>query len=255
MTESADTALIMDEVISGLRIAPGGAQQYFGVKADIATYGKIIGGGMPIGVIAGKAKYMDGFDGGFWQYGDESRPEVGMTYFAGTFCRHPVAMAAAKRILEFIQAEGEPLYERINGLANDMAKKLNDLFRTLDAPMFLANFGSLFKVQFKQESPFSEMVFAHLRRKGYFIWDHRPCLLTIQHTQEHIDGFVRAFRETIIELQSQGLLSGDGFLQSAKMPQEQYADARHGKDRLGVPGMFVADPMNPGRYIHVGATV
>ena len=259
ITESADTALIMDEVISGLRIAPGGAQQYFGVKADIATYGKIIGGGMPIGVIAGKAKYMDGFDGGFWQYGDDSRPEAGITYFAGTFCRHPVAMAAAKRILEHIQAEGEPMYQRINGLANSMAQQLNDLFRSLDAPMFLANFGSLFKVQFQHESPFSEMVFAHLRRKGYFIWDHRPCLLTVQHTQEHINGFVQAFRETIIELQSQGLLSGDGYQQSVnESPNprtEHNPNARPGKDRLGTPALFVADTMNPGRYLEVGARV
>ncbi len=190
MTESVDTALIMDEVITGLRIAPGGAQQYFGIQADIATYGKVVGGGMPIGVIAGKAKYMDGFDGGFWQYGDDSRPEAGMTYFAGTFCRHPVTMAAAKRILQFIQAEGEPMYTRLNALANNMAQQLNDMFRSLDAPMYLANFGSLFKVQFQQESPFSELVFAGLRHKGYFIWDHRPCLLTIQHTQQHLDGFV-----------------------------------------------------------------
>lgn len=259
ITENADTALIMDEVISGLRIAPGGAQQYFGVQADIATYGKVVGGGMPIGVIAGKAKYMDGFDGGYWQYGDDSRPEAGMTYFAGTFCRHPVTMAAAKRILEFIKAEGEPLYERINRLANNMAQQLNDLFQSLDAPMFLANFGSLFKVQFHKESPFSELVFAHLRRKGFFIWDHRPCLLTIQHTQEHIDSFVKAFQETILELQRLGLMSGEGFLRNPASNdatlQQKPEDARQGKDRDGKPAWFIADPMNPGRFLEVGTQV
>ncbi len=245
ITEPVDTALIMDEVISGLRIAPGGAQQYFGVKADIATYGKVVGGGMPIGVIAGKAKYMDGFDGGFWQYGDDSRPEAGMTYFAGTFCRHPVAMAAAKRILETIQAEGEPMYARLNSLADNMAQQLNELFQALDAPMFLANFGSLFKVQFRHESPFSELVFAHLRHRGYFIWDHRPCLLTIQHTQEHLDGFVKAFRETIILLQSQGLLSGEGYKTCGNSSEGNCPEkARPGKDKLGRPGFFVADPSN-----------
>ena len=259
MTESVDTALIMDEVITGLRIAPGGAQQFFGVQADIATYGKVVGGGMPIGVIAGKAKYMDGFDGGYWQYGDDSRPEAGMTYFAGTFCRHPVTLAAAKRILQFIQAEGEPMYARLNALANNMAQELNDVFRSLDAPMFLANFGSLFKVQFQQESPFSELVFARLRHKGYFIWDHRPCLLTIQHTEQHLAGFVSAFRETILELQSHGLLAGEGYKQQGSQVTSSatvvHPEARPGKDRQGNPGYFVADALNPGRFLQVGARV
>ncbi len=195
---------------------------------------------MPIGVIAGKAKYMDGFDGGFWQYGDDSRPEAGMTYFAGTFCRHPVTMAAAKRILQFIQAEGEPMYTRLNALANNMAQQLNDMFRSLDAPMYLANFGSLFKVQFQQESPFSELVFARLRHKGYFIWDHRPCLLTIQHTQQHLDGFVSAFRETILDLQSQGLLAGEGYKQLSNRSDSsvtaEYPDARQAKIARAIPG-------------------
>lgn len=151
------------------------------------------------------------------------------------------------------------MYARINSLANGMAEQLNDLFRSLEAPMILANFGSLFKVQFQQESPFSELVFAHLRRRGYFIWDHRPCLLTIQHTQEHIDGFVKAFRETIIELQSQGLLSGEGFKKhgqpSLNTILQDHPEARPGKDRSGNPGIFIADPMNPGRFLQVGVSV
>ena len=85
---------------------PGGAQALFGVKADLATYGKVIGGGFPIGVIAGKREYMDALDGGFWQYGDDSVPTVGVTYFAGTFVRHPLALAAAKAVLEHLKAKG-----------------------------------------------------------------------------------------------------------------------------------------------------
>ncbi len=61
----------------------------------MATYGKVIGGGMPFGLITGKADYLDAFDGGQWQYGDDSFPEVGVTFFAGTFVRHPLALAAA----------------------------------------------------------------------------------------------------------------------------------------------------------------
>ena len=72
-----------------------------GVAAS-ATYGKILGGGLPIGAIAGKRAFMDALDGGMWQYGDASVPEVGVTYFAGTFVRHPLALAAAKAALEFV---------------------------------------------------------------------------------------------------------------------------------------------------------
>ena len=151
------------------------------------------------------------------------------------------------------------MYERINRLANNMVQQLNDLFKTLNAPMTLANFGSLFKVQFHQESPFSELLFARLRNKGYFIWDHRPCLLTIQHTQEHIDGFVQAFRESIIELQRQGFLSGDGHLQSGNESVNSQSptnpNARLGKDRQGKPAWFIPDSMNPGRFLEVGAQV
>ena len=103
ITKNSNTVLIFDEVITGFRMHPGGAQAMFGVKADIGTYGKVIGGGMPIGAIAGVKLYMDALDGGFWQYGDASQPEAGVTYFAGTFVRHPLALAAAHASLVYMK--------------------------------------------------------------------------------------------------------------------------------------------------------
>jgi glutamate-1-semialdehyde 2,1-aminomutase len=76
LTTEAGIALIFDEMVSGFRIHPGGAQAWFGIEADLATYGKVVGGGMPIGVIAGKAAYMDAIDGGMWNYGDDSYPQA-----------------------------------------------------------------------------------------------------------------------------------------------------------------------------------
>ena len=95
ITAAAGTALIFDEVITGFRLLPGGAQAWFDITADLATYGKVVGGGLPIGVIAGQDRFMDALDGGSWNYGDASFPEAGVTYFAGTFVRHPLALAAA----------------------------------------------------------------------------------------------------------------------------------------------------------------
>ena len=76
---------------------PGGMQELFGIRADLATYGKVIGGGLPIGILAGKSRFMDALDGGQWRYGDDLYPAVAPTFFAGTFVRHPLTLAAAPR--------------------------------------------------------------------------------------------------------------------------------------------------------------
>lgn len=72
ITQQSGTALIMDEIITGFRIGLGGAQEWFDIQADLVTYGKIIGGGQPLGIVAGKAEFMNTIDGGTWQYGDDS---------------------------------------------------------------------------------------------------------------------------------------------------------------------------------------
>ena len=75
ITADADVAFVMDEIVTGFRTHPGGMQAVTGIRADLATYGKVIGGGLPIGILAGKAKFMDALDGGQWSFGDDSVPE------------------------------------------------------------------------------------------------------------------------------------------------------------------------------------
>src|SRR4029077_8705565 len=82
ITQRSGTALIFDEIVTGFRVHQSGCQGLFGIRADLATYGKVLGGGMPIGVLAGNLKFMDALDGGMWQFGDTSCPEVGVTFFA-----------------------------------------------------------------------------------------------------------------------------------------------------------------------------
>jgi glutamate-1-semialdehyde aminotransferase/acyl carrier protein len=86
ITNRYDIAMVMDEVISGFRAAPGGAQEYFGIQGDMATYGKVLGGGLPIGALAGKSRFMNALDGGTWRYEDASSPEADMTFFCGNLC-------------------------------------------------------------------------------------------------------------------------------------------------------------------------
>src|SRR5690606_377144 len=96
ITTKSGIVLVFDEVITGFRMHLHGMQHVWGIKADLATYGKVVGGGTSIGVIAGKSTFMDALDGGYWTYSDGSVPEVGVTYFAGTFVRHPLTLAATK---------------------------------------------------------------------------------------------------------------------------------------------------------------
>ena len=257
MTKNEPTALIFDEVITGLRIGLGGAQEHFGVRADLASYGKVVGGGMPIGVVAGKAEYMAGLDGGYWQYGDDSRPEAGMTYFAGTFVRHPLTLAASRAIMQHLKEGGQSMYDRLNGLSQYLADEMNKVFKELDAPLFLAHFGSLFKIQFHQELVYSELFFAGLRRRGMHIWDHRPCLLTLAHEESHVDELARATFDTIVECQRYGFMPGEGYQNvSTEMDENRppQKGAKIGNDKNGKPGWFVPDALNPGQFIQVGMT-
>ena len=255
LTEKEPTALIFDEVITGLRMGLGGAQEHFGVRADLASYGKVVGGGMPIGVVAGKAEYMGGLDGGYWEYGDDSRPEAGMTYFAGTFVRHPLTLAASKAIMLHLQEGGQPMYDRLNDLSQYLADEMNKVFQELGAPLSLAHFGSLFKIQFEQELVYSELFFAGLRRRGMHIWDHRPCLLTLAHEHSHVDELAKATFDTVVECQRYGFMPGEGYknvsteIDESRPPQK---GAQIGKDNNGKPGWFVPDAMNPGQFIQVG---
>src|SRR5262249_18287205 len=114
LTARTGVPLIFDEMITGFRIHPGGAQAHFGVEADIPTYGKLIGGGMPLGVVACRGGFLDRIDGGAWRYGDDSLPSVERTFYAGTFCKHPLAMAAARAVLAELVARGPALQEELN---------------------------------------------------------------------------------------------------------------------------------------------
>ena len=206
LTRERDIALIFDEVITGFRIAPGGAQEYFGVKADLATYGKVVGGGMPIGVLAGSAAYMDVLDGGFWQYGDESSPPTGVTFFAGTFVRHPLAMAAAHAVLTHLKAAGPSLQERANQVTARFVDRANDFFRGMQLPMQLQKFSTTFYYDFHSDLKYASLLFYYLRDRGVHIWEGRVGHLSIAHTDEDMDFVLKALKESVEEMQVGGFL-------------------------------------------------
>lgn len=201
ITREAGIALIFDEMITGFRIHPGGAQAWFGIEADIATYGKIVGGGMPIGVIAGKATYMDGVDGGMWQYGDASYPQAETTFLAGTFCKHPLALAAAYAVLEELQARGPSLQEELNRRTATLAAALNTFFAEENLPIQVVYFGSLFRFAFTGNM---DLLFYHLLEKGIYIWEGRNCFLSTAHTDDDMAYLIQAVKESIAEMRAGG---------------------------------------------------
>jgi amino acid adenylation domain-containing protein len=256
ITRQSETVLIFDEVISGFRMHPGGAQALFGIKADLGTYGKVIGGGMPIGAIAGISKYIDALDGGNWQYGDDSTPEAGVTYFAGTFVRHPLALAAGKATLLYMKEQGPALQEDLNARTKQLADALNTICEQNGIPVYIPYFGSLWKIKFKYELAYGELLFTLMRLKGIHIWDLFPCFLTASHTDEEVDQIISKFGESVAEL------IASGFMPSEKVQQTNVSQnglpavpptpgAKLGRDKDGNPGWFINDENNPGKYLQV----
>ncbi|MFQ4145499.1 aspartate aminotransferase family protein [Chlorogloeopsis sp. ULAP02] len=213
ITKESGIALIFDEILTGFRIHLGGAQAWFGIEADIATYGKIVGGGLPIGIIAGKATYMDRIDGGMWSYGDASFPEVETTFFAGTYCKHPLAMAAARAMLNYLKSQGNALQEKLNGRTSQFVETLNTYCQEDGVPIRLVNCGSMFNYSSVGNSSASsdsssenmDLIFYHLLNRGVFILPSGG-LLSTAHTNEDIEYIIQAVKDSVKELRESGFL-------------------------------------------------
>ncbi len=232
ITETAETPLIFDEVITGFRCHPGGAQAYFGIRADLATYGKIIGGGMPFGFVAGKAELMDAFDGGAWQYGDDSFPPSGVTFFAGTFVRHPLAMAAAKAMLLHLRQQGPELQAGLGRRTDRMLGELNSYFQTHNVPLHLEHFTSVWYPHFGSEVKYGSLLYFHLREKGLHIWEGRPCFLSAAHTEEDEHFIIRAFKLSVAEMQHGGFLSGTSDTECVEEARRRRSESTLGVETL-----------------------
>ncbi len=210
ITEQAEIALIIDEVVTGFRLAPGGVQEVFGVRADLATYGKVIGGGYPIGVLSGKAKFMDALDGGAWQYGDASIPEVGVTFFAGTFVRHPQALAAARAVLNHLKAAGPQLQLDLNRKTAELATRLDNFFVERGVPSRIHHFASWFYFTFHGDARLGSLLYYAMREKGVHIQEGYPCFLTTAHSDEDLERVEAVFCETVEEMQRSNALPSHG---------------------------------------------
>ncbi|HEY8682857.1 MAG TPA: aminotransferase class III-fold pyridoxal phosphate-dependent enzyme, partial [Rhodanobacter sp.] len=207
LCDAGGCALIFDEVITGFRLAPGGAQEFYGVRADIGTYGKIIGGGLPFAAIAGASRWMDALDGGHWQFGDDSYPEAGVTYFAGTFVRHPLALAAARAALIHVRDQGPQLQAKLNARTEAMVARLNALFDARHAPLTAISAGSLWRVRADEDQPCASLFWYGLRHEGLHVYEQFNCFLSTAHGDAEVNRIVVAVTATVDALMAAGLLT------------------------------------------------
>ncbi|HVZ09272.1 aminotransferase class III-fold pyridoxal phosphate-dependent enzyme [Rhodopila sp.] len=151
-------ALIFDEVFMGFRLAPGGAQAYFGVRADMVTYGKTLGGGLPVGVLCGKAALMKRFR--------DDKP-VDICFARGTFNSHPYVMGAMQVFLERLQTEAvQDLYRDLDTIWNARARGLNERLAAEALPVRVENISTVWTVCYTRPSRYNWMLQYYLRAEG-----------------------------------------------------------------------------------------
>src|SRR5262249_33492203 len=153
--------LILDEIFVGFRIARRGAQEYFGVSADIVTYGKTIGGGLPIGVLCGRSRYMKRFR--------DDHPSD-FCFARGTFNSHPYVMGAMH---EFFRRVNEPdvqaSYEGLDERWNARAATLNASLESAGLLVRVANLVSIWTVCYTTPSRYNWMFQYYLRAEGLYL--------------------------------------------------------------------------------------
>jgi len=150
--------LIFDEVFVGFRLAERGAQDYFGVRADLVTYGKTLGGGLPIGVVCGRKDLMK-------RYSEDHPADV--CFARGTFNSHPYVMATMNEFLRHLQTQDvQALYRELDGTWNARAQQLNERLRAEALPVQVANMSSIWTVFYTQPSRYNWMLQYYLRAEG-----------------------------------------------------------------------------------------
>jgi len=194
-TEEYGIVLIFDEVVTGFRIALGGAQEYYGVKPDMATLGKVLGGGFPIAVFGGKKEIM------------ENLAPIGKVYQAGTFSGNPVSVAAGYSVLKLLSKERERVYPKLERNCERLVKALKDLVSDYGLKAQVNGLASMFQIFFTA-TPVNDYAtvktseiqkfnsyFKNLLKKGVFIppSQFETCFLSTAHSEEDINATLTAF--------------------------------------------------------------
>lgn len=197
----------IDEVITGFRVAYGGAQQRFGVKPDIATYGKVLGGGLPVGGITGRADLMNCFTG--------LAAECGV-FSGGTFSGNPLTMEAGRAMVTHLRDHPE-IYQRIDAMGDRLAAAINDYCETNQIPAQMKNVGSMFHMFFQRESVNSsrdankvnvsaqKAFYLHALNRGVLVPGTQRAFLCAAHSDADIDHMIDVFCTSLADVRNEGI--------------------------------------------------
>jgi glutamate-1-semialdehyde 2,1-aminomutase len=197
VTKRVGVPLMFDEVITGFRMALGGAQEYYGILPDIATYGKIIGGGLPIGAVGCSVEYMD----------KVLSAELSMSV-AGTFSGNPLTLAAGHALLGYLM-DNRHIYDELIEKGDRLRNGFNDFARSKGLPATMTGVASLFQTHLKEppiENPRDTLdqhydslgdLQLYLRLNGVFIpWLHLA-FLSAAHSMEDVEEVLRVHQISV----------------------------------------------------------
>jgi glutamate-1-semialdehyde 2,1-aminomutase len=195
--------LIFDEVFVGFRLAPGGAQEYFGVRADMVTYGKTLGGGLPVGVVCGQSRWMK-------RYRDDRPADI--CFARGTFNAHPYVMGAMAAFLRRIDTTPiRALYEGLDERWNQRAQSLNDRLAQADLPVRVANLSTIWTILYTEPSRYNWMFQFYLRQQELALsWVGSGRLIfSLNYDDTHFEAVSQRFIEAAKRMRADGWWHGD----------------------------------------------
>jgi glutamate-1-semialdehyde 2,1-aminomutase len=206
LTREIGAFLIFDEVITGFRLAPGGAQEFYGVIPDVSTFGKVAGGGLPFGAVGGTTEAMRLM---------EYDTEPGAILMAGTFNGNPLVTAAGTAVLRRLKSEPQ-LYARMNAMGDRFRSEVNQFAQEEDYPAIATGVGSMFWMHASRgpihsvrdawlDDRFASPALRLLYRKnGLHISPHHGFMCTA-HSDEDITRLIEVHKAAMQELRAQGV--------------------------------------------------
>ena len=190
--------LIFDEVFLGFRLARGGAQEYFGVRADMVTYGKTLGGGYPCGVLCGQARFMRRF---------RKEHPADVCFARGTFNAHPYVVNGMLQFLRALDSdEVTKLYADLDTRFDQAAMRLNSLLRAGQVPVEVANMSSVWTILFRKPARYNWMLQFYLREAGLALsWVGSGRLIfSLNYTAEHMEAVFERFVDACLRMRADG---------------------------------------------------
>ena len=201
--------LMFDEVITGFRIAYGGCKEYYGIEPDLVTYGKAVGGGLPVGAVGGRKDIMDTFSGA------DGAPFI---FTGGTFSGNPLTMGAGLAALEYMNENKEDIYPYLKKQGDRLSQDVNQFCKSENIPAKLMNAASMFVLGFgSNEINSSRDIDSSLRiveREFYLRWLGHDVIvpgihlafLSWAHTEAVVDKVIDAFQLSFMDLRHDGLI-------------------------------------------------